>query len=129
MKEGSTRWSPALEAALRAGLSEADDGSVHPAASPEARAAVLWGMASTRASDAWPRVVEAGTPVLLLLATNPPHGDQNRDAVGRFHAALPQATVSWVPDASHSLLVDAGPPLAADIADWLEAEATLRSRP
>ena len=58
-------------------------------------------------------------PVLLLLATQPPHVDQNREHLPRFHAAVPHADVRWVDGASHGVIADAGPPLGDEIAEWI----------
>jgi pimeloyl-ACP methyl ester carboxylesterase len=117
-REGAARWSPAIERALLAGVAIDEDG-VRSAASPETRGAALHGAATTRASDAWPAVASAGLPVLLLLATRPPHGDQDREHIGRFQEAVPAAEVRWVPDASHALITDAGPALGDEIDRWL----------
>jgi pimeloyl-ACP methyl ester carboxylesterase len=63
-------------------------------------------------------------PTLLLLATEPPHVDQNREHIGGFEAAVPHAEVRWVPGAGHGILADVGPPLGDEIAEWLaELEA------
>ncbi len=74
-------------------------------------------------SDAWPVLAERRIPMLLLLATEPPHVDQNREHVGRFEAAVPQAEIRWVPGAGHGMLADVGPPLGDEIADWLRSES------
>jgi hypothetical protein len=72
-----------------------------------------------RVSGFWPTL--AGTPVLLFLATQEPHGTQNREHIARFEAAVPHADVRWVDGASHGLIADVGPPLGDEIADWLDA--------
>jgi pimeloyl-ACP methyl ester carboxylesterase len=61
----------------------------------------------------------AGLPVLLLLATQAPHVDQNREHLPTFRAAVPHADVRWVDGASHSVIADAGPPLGDTIAEWV----------
>ena len=58
-------------------------------------------------------------PVLLFLATQPPHVDQNREHLPRFQAAVPHADVRWLDGASHGMIADAGPPLGDQIAEWL----------
>ena len=72
-----------------------------------------------RLSPAWPGL--ANVPVLLLLATQPPHVDQNREHLPRFQAAVPHADVRWVDGASHGVIADAGPPLGDEIAEWILA--------
>ena len=61
------------------------------------------GMAD-RVSLAWPVIAEQRTPTLLLLATEPPHGDQNREHIGRFEQAIPHAEVRWVEGATHGIV-------------------------
>ena len=74
-----------------------------------------------RLSVHWPAL--AGVPVLLLLATQPPHVDQNREHLPRFQVAVPHADVRWVDGASHGVIADAGPPLGDAIGEWLAASA------
>ncbi|MGZ4333993.1 MAG: alpha/beta fold hydrolase [Gaiellaceae bacterium] len=88
-----------------------------------ATGAAMWGLAEQPVSEYWPSVAEHRIPTLLLLATVPPHAAQNREHAPRFEAALPHAEVRWVPEASHGLLADAGPPLGDELAAWLEAVA------
>ena len=79
-----------------------------------------------RLSPAWPGL--ARVPVLLLLATQPPHVDQNREHLPRFQAAVPHADVRFVEGAGHGVLADAGPPLGDDIGRWVR-EAAAAGRP
>ena len=72
-----------------------------------------------RLSPRWPAL--ADVPVLLLLATQPPHVDQNREHLPKFQAAVPHADVRWVDGASHGVIADAGPPLGDQIAAWMVA--------
>ena len=111
------RWSSELLHAYRAGVRH--DGSELVGSSPETRGAAFRGIAEARQSDAWPRLREAEVPILLLLATLPPHVDVNERLVSAFVHALPHAEVRWVPNAGHALLADAGPALGEEIADWL----------
>ena len=60
-------------------------------------------------------------PTLLILATLPPHVEQNREHVGRFEEAVPQAEVRWAENAGHGIVDDVGPPLGDEIAAWLAA--------
>jgi hypothetical protein len=70
-------------------------------------------------SGAWRAIAEHEIPTLLVLATEPPHGDQNRAHIGRFQSAVPHAEIRWADGAGHGLLADVGPPLGEDIASWL----------
>ncbi len=87
---------------------------------PEARGRAMHGL-TARVSDAWPVIAGHGIPTLLLLATQPPHVEQNRAHVGRFQEAVPQAEVRWAENAGHGIVDDVGPPLGDEIAVWLEA--------
>jgi pimeloyl-ACP methyl ester carboxylesterase len=111
------RWSPDLLQAYLAGLHR--EGRELVGSSPEARGAAFRGLAVARQSEAWPRIREAAIPVLLLLATLPPHVEVNERLVTAFMKALPLADVRWVENAGHGLLADAGPALGEQIGDWL----------
>jgi len=74
-----------------------------------------------RLSRRWPAL--AGVPVLLLLATQPPHVDQNREHLPAFQAAVPHADVRWVDGAGHGVIADAGPRLGDEIGEWFAARA------
>lgn len=74
-----------------------------------------------RLSPAWENL--ADVPVLLLLATQPPHVDQNREHLPGFQAAVPHADVRWVDGAGHGMIADAGPRLGDEIAEWIAASA------
>jgi pimeloyl-ACP methyl ester carboxylesterase len=84
----------------------------------EARGMAMHGL-TARVNGAWSVIAEHEIPTLLLLATAPPHGDQNREHVGRFEAAVPHADVRWQQGAGHGLLEDVGEPLGEEIAAWL----------
>ena len=88
----------------------------------EARGRAMCGLTEP-VSAAWPVLAAHEIPTLLLLATRPPHVEQNREHVGRFEAAVPHADVRWVEGAGHGLLADAGAPLADEIATWLVEQA------
>jgi pimeloyl-ACP methyl ester carboxylesterase len=118
LREGVRRWSPRLLEAYLPGLRRDGDGLAGAPAA--ATGAAMWGVATHPVSAYWPTVAAHALPTLLLLATEPPHGEQNRQHAGRFQAALPHADVRWVPDAGHGILADVGPSLAFEIADWLE---------
>jgi pimeloyl-ACP methyl ester carboxylesterase len=84
----------------------------------EARGMAMCGLAD-RVSSAWAAIAEHEIPTLLVLATEPPHGDQNRAHIGRFQSAVPHAEIRWADGAGHGLLADVGPPLGEEIAAWL----------
>ena len=84
----------------------------------DARGRAMTGLA-TRVSAFWPVVAEHEIPTLLLLATEPPHGDQNREHLARFREALPHAEVRWEAGATHGIVEDLGEPLGDEIAAWL----------
>jgi len=89
---------------------------------PEARGRAMHGL-TARVSDAWPVIAERQIPTLLVLATLPPHVDQNREHVGRFEEAVPQAEVRWAENAGHGVVQDVGAPLGDEIAAWLATQA------
>jgi pimeloyl-ACP methyl ester carboxylesterase len=84
----------------------------------EGRAAAMTGMAD-RVSPAWRVIADRQIPTLLLLATEPPHGDQNREHLPRFEAAMPHAQIRWVEGATHGIVGTTGPGLGDEIAEWL----------
>jgi pimeloyl-ACP methyl ester carboxylesterase len=88
----------------------------------EARGRAMHGLAAP-VSDAWTVLTTRRIPTLLILATEPPHGDQNREHIGRFHEAVPQADVRWAANAGHGIVQDVGPPLGDEIAAWLASQA------
>ena len=87
----------------------------------EARGRAMHGL-TERVSDTWPVIARAGIPTLLILATLPPHGDQNREHVPRFQQAVAHAEVRWAENAGHGIVDDVGPPLGDEIATWLAAQ-------
>jgi len=84
----------------------------------EGRAMAMNGMGD-RVSPAWAVVAEHHIPTLLLLATEPPHGDQNRRHIHRFEEAIPHSEVRWVEGATHGIVGTTGPRLGDDLAAWL----------
>jgi pimeloyl-ACP methyl ester carboxylesterase len=87
---------------------------------PRASAAARYALVRTRCSDDWPGLAAAGTPTLLLLATEPPETrTQNEEWGGRFGAAVPQADVRLVEGATHSIVTERREQLGRDLADWL----------
>jgi pimeloyl-ACP methyl ester carboxylesterase len=85
----------------------------------EVRAMAMCGLTDP-ISDAWVTIAEHEIPTLLFLATVPPHGDQNREHIGRFEAAVPHADVRWLDGATHGIFGEVGDEkLAGEIADFL----------
>jgi pimeloyl-ACP methyl ester carboxylesterase len=117
-RDSLKRSSPELLEAFLAGTRA--EGTAILGSSPEARGSAMMGLVDP-VSVAWPVLAERRIPTLLLLATEPPHVDQNRDHIGRFEAAVPHAEVRWIPGAGHGILADLGPPLGDEIAVWLRS--------
>lgn len=89
---------------------------------PEARGRAMHGLTAP-VSGAWPAIAAHRIPTLLVLATLPPHVEQNREHVGRFQEAVPQAEVRWAENAGHGVVQDIGAPLGDEVAAWLAAQA------
>lgn len=118
LREAIPRWSEDVLGCFLPGTRREGDALV--GAPAEARAAVMWALASERVSDHWPAVAAARLPTLLLLATRDPWGAQNDEHLPRFEAALPHADVRRVEGAGHALTADLGPELGTLVADWLD---------
>jgi len=116
LEENLERPTPEILAGYAAGVLDRDGRVVGSSADSllRARDGLL-----DRLSARWPAL--AGVPVLLLLATEPPHGDQNREHLPRFQQAVPHADVRWVDGATHGVIADAGPALGDEIAVWVAA--------
>ena len=106
---------------FRAGTRISSDGRVMAIAPAEVRGAALHGLIRARPSLAWPVLQAAGTPGLLLLATVPEEVDRtNRHFVPAFRAAWPDAEVSHIDGATHSLFTELGEELGDLIGEWAE---------
>jgi pimeloyl-ACP methyl ester carboxylesterase len=116
LEENLDRPTPEVIAGYAAGVFDRD-GKVLGAPA-EAIARARSGLLD-RLSPAWAGL--AGMPVLLLLATKPPHVDQNREHLPRFQAAVPHADVRWVDGAGHGVIADAGPALGDEVAEWIRS--------
>ena len=112
-RESLKRWTPALEAAHRAAMREAE-GRVVPILEPETLGAIKYGGRREPATDTYPLVAASGVPVLLLTAPEPDVPGAAERGVGRFRAALPEARVESVPDGIHDL-VSYAPARVADL--------------
>jgi pimeloyl-ACP methyl ester carboxylesterase len=89
---------------------------------PLAGAAARFALVQARCSDDWPGIAAAGTPTLLLLATEPEEArSQNEEWGDRFGQAVPRAEVRLLEGGTHSLLTDFREDLGRDVADWLGA--------
>jgi hypothetical protein len=79
----------------------------------------MWGLLEP-VSPAWPALSLKRIPTLLLLATEEPHGSQNREHLPRFLAVASDSTdVRWMEGAGHGILADVGPDLGDSIGLWL----------
>jgi pimeloyl-ACP methyl ester carboxylesterase len=123
LEENLDRPTPEVLAGYSAGVFERDGKAF---GSPAESMRLARGGLLDRLSTAWPGL--ADVPVLLLLATQPPHVEQNREHAPRFRAAVPHADVRWVDGASHGVIADAGAPLGDEIGAWI-TEAAAAGRP
>lgn len=106
---------------FRAGTRVGEDGRVLVIASADVRGAALHGLIHARPSLAWPALQAGGIPGLLLLATVPEETDRtNRLFVPAFRAAWPDAEISHLEGATHSLFTELGEGLGDVIGDWAE---------
>jgi pimeloyl-ACP methyl ester carboxylesterase len=116
LREGEKRLTPELLDAYLAGTQADGDGLA--GSPPEARGAATWGLLEP-VSEAWEALRQKQIPTLLLLATEQPHVEQNREHLPRFQAAVPHAEVRWMDGAGHGILADVGPGVGDEIAAWL----------
>lgn len=117
------RQDHAYEDAVLAGMVEEPDGSLR-GTSASVAGAVYRALARVRASVAWPALDAAGIPILLVYATEPAERrTENEEAAERFVRAIRSAESVPLAGARHDLIADAGPALAAMVADWLDANA------
>jgi pimeloyl-ACP methyl ester carboxylesterase len=114
LEENLERPTPEVLAGYGAGVLDRGDRVIGSSAQAllDARNGLL-----ARLSPRWPLL--DGLPVLLLLATEPPHVEQNREHLPRFQAAVPHADVCWVDGAGHGVIADAGPALGDRIGAWV----------
>gem|GEM_PF-1536759 len=109
-----------LLAALAPAVRQRDDGALVPVVSAETVAGARHGLVGERCSDHWPVLAAAGTPVLLLLADQPPElaAEGVADA-GRMRASLPQLEARVMTGWGHDLIGDGGPAMADVVVEWL----------
>jgi pimeloyl-ACP methyl ester carboxylesterase len=100
---------------------ESGSGEMVSRVRPEAQGRARYHLAHARQSETWDTIAAAGTPTLLLLATEPEQArTQNEAAAGRFRAAVPHADVRLVPGATHSLITDLRDEFGRTVAGWLD---------
>jgi haloalkane dehalogenase len=130
--EGDVRR-PATElllAALRPAVRRRPDGCLVPVVSAETVAGARHGMVRERSSRRWPVLAAAGTPVLLLLADQPPAlAAGNTADAERMRAALPQLEARVMAGWGHDLIGDGGPAVAEVVVDWLAGVRPAALRP
>lgn len=109
---------------FREGVEQREEG-LWPKSPPEVRASALLGLLrGRRMSSLWPALGDAGLPVLLVTATEPPESrTQSDEAARRLLAAIPSAEWRSLDGAGHDLIADRGPELGELVADWLAARA------
>ena len=99
-----------------------ESGELVPRLVPEAQGAALFHLGRARQTEAWPALQAAGTPTLLLLATEPETAREQNERAGRaFGAAVQQADVRMVEGATHSLVTDLREEFGRTVAEWLAA--------
>lgn len=114
---------PLVEALLEGMVDDAEGGLIS-ATTGISRASAMYHLMRARSSATWATTAAAGIPTLLLLATKPDDARRmNEDAAARFQAALPQANVRFIDDATHSLITDLRDRFGTLVVDWLR-EAT-----
>jgi pimeloyl-ACP methyl ester carboxylesterase len=110
--------------AFMAGLTDDGAGGLISRTLGSSRARAMYHLARARQSDQWPAIAAAGTPTLLLLATQPDDlREMNESAAARFGAVVPQADIRFVEGASHSLITDRRDRFGETVRDWLAATA------
>ena len=102
------------------GMEPDGDGGLVSRTPGAARGPALYHLSRARQSETWPAIAAAGTPVLLLLATQPDEARAvNEGGAARFSEVLPAAEVQWVDGATHSLVTDERERFGAAVVDWL----------
>jgi pimeloyl-ACP methyl ester carboxylesterase len=116
------RWSPALEAYVRASF-RAENGAVVSVMGPDVYAAAIHGVQQSPPWHALEEVGASGLPVLLLAATEVPPDLEERRAAGleRFAELAPEADVRVVEGSPHFLLEHRPGEIARRIGGWLQA--------
>jgi pimeloyl-ACP methyl ester carboxylesterase len=116
------RWSPEMEACMRASFRE-DNGAVVSLMGPDVYAAAIHGVEQTPPWDALQQLGRSRLPVLLLAATEVPADLEERRAAGleRFAELVPQADIRVVERSPHFLLEHRPGEIARRMGGWLQA--------
>ena len=110
---------PLVEAILE-GMTDDGAGGLISTTTGLSRASAMYHLMRARSSATWPTIAAAAIPTLLLLATKPDDTRrQNEEAAARFSAAIPQADVRFVEDATHSLITDLRERFGSLVVEWL----------
>jgi pimeloyl-ACP methyl ester carboxylesterase len=112
-RERATRWRPALEERIRAGMHERA-GAVVPRADPRVGAAALHWLGVEPPTSTFPALAGLEVPILLVLASR----NDTSGSVERFRAAVPAAEIR-VLDSEHDLLAHAPDETVALVGDWV----------
>jgi pimeloyl-ACP methyl ester carboxylesterase len=113
-RERHRRWSPAIEASVRAGRRE-EDGRIVPSGDPRVMAAVESGIAQAPPSTTRAALAATGLPVLLVVSD-----DAAEDDLAQFAADVPQAEIHQPGGLGHDVLIDGGPEIVHFLGAWLE---------
>jgi pimeloyl-ACP methyl ester carboxylesterase len=116
------RWSPELEAYVRASFHE-ENGAVVSVMGPDVYAAAIHGVEQAPPWPALERIGASRLPVLLLAATEVPPDLEERRTAGleRFADLVPQADVRVVERSPHFLLEHRPGEIARRMGGWLQA--------
>jgi pimeloyl-ACP methyl ester carboxylesterase len=110
---------PPLPRAWLAGLQRVGDGRWESTASPRAAGAAMNHLMRATTSEHYPVLAAAGTPILLLTATEPEQRRRdNEERTARLLSALPHARAEALSGSGHDLLADAPGQVADAIARW-----------
>jgi len=113
-RERHRRWSPAIEASVRAGRRE-ENGRIVPCGDPLVMAAVQSGIAQAPPSTTRAALAATGLPILLVVSD-----DADEDDLAQFAADVPQAEIHQPGGLGHDVLIDGGPEIVHFLGAWLE---------
>ena len=108
--------------AYMAGLKDDGEGGLTSRTGGLARGASMYHLMRSKQTEQWPAIAAAGTPTLLLLATEPEVlRTTNETGAEKFSAAVPHADVRFIEGATHSLITDLRDRFGETVRDWLAA--------
>lgn len=108
--------------ALMEGMTDDGAGALIGRTTGASRGAAMYHLMRSRQTAQWPAIAAAGIPTLLLLATQPERMRAlNARAGAELRAAIPQADVRPVEDATHSLITDLRERFGSIVAEWLRS--------